>query len=109
MNFTVGDLVCTKEKGPPANGIIRAAYDGDFYDWASKEETKHIKWAKKREFGDLDNYYTVEFPSPIRVITVEELMEQFNWQYKPSLEYLETLSKHKYVDYPEKYLEAFGS
>jgi hypothetical protein len=107
MNFTVGDIVCTKDKGPPGTGIIRAAYDATFYSWACREKVKHIKWANRREPDMDDHHYTVEFPEPIRVITVDEIMEEFGWKYNESLEYLETLSKHKYIDYPEKYLEMF--
>lgn len=109
MNFNVGDIVATKEKGPPGTGIVRAAYYCDFYSWACKEKVKHIKWANLRKFDTDDNYYTVEFPEPIRVITVDEIMEEFGWKYNESLEYLEALSKHKYIDFPEKYLEMFGA
>lgn len=107
MIFTVGDLVITKEKGPPATGIIRAAYDADFYAWACKENIKHIKWANKRKFDTGFNYYTVEFPEPIKVITVQEIMDEFGWQYQASLDYLEELPTHKYIDFPEQYLERF--
>ena len=105
MNFSVGDLVCTV-KGPPAVGIIRAAYEANFYNWASQENLKHIKFTNLRKEHE-DNYYTVEFPEPIRVITVEEIMSEFGWKYNESLEYLETLSKHKYLDFPEKFLSMF--
>jgi hypothetical protein len=102
--FELGELVATVEKGPPAQGIIRACYDSDFYSWAKKQGIKHLKWANKRDFKAEENYYTVEFPSPIRVITVQEIQTEFNWKYAESLEYLETLPMHKYLDFPEPFL-----
>jgi hypothetical protein len=100
MEFSLGDIVSTT-KGPAAVGIVRAVYEAGFYSWAKKKQVP--------SHGRIDdNYYTVEFPEPIRVITVQEIREEFGWKYQEALEYLETLEKHKFLDYPQTDIEMFS-
>jgi hypothetical protein len=104
VKFQLGDVVATKSEGPPAVGTIVAAYNPDFYSWAQNEKIKDIKFTKQRFTTD-EVYYSVYFNSGIRVVTVDEIMKEFGWKRGEAEEYVETLSLHKNLDYPESCLE----
>lgn len=66
----------------------------------------------KEELGDgyqnvepaTQNYYTVEFPEPIKQISLAELEHFFGNKEKAALAY-ESLPKYSFLHYPEEELE----
>ena len=100
MSFSLDDLVCTQNQGPPAVGVVVGVYNPEFYTWASKQKGGKI-------ITD-ETYYSIYFAEPIHVISLDEIREQFGWLHDQALAYLNSLEKYTYLDYPESCLEPFG-
>lgn len=97
LKFKVGDFVCTKKEGPPAVGEIVATYSVDFYNWTQQNDKKKFRTREPR--------YAIYFPGGIKVITVDEIMQELGWKRQEAIEYYETLDQYEYLEQPESNLE----
>jgi hypothetical protein len=97
VKFKVGDIICTKTQGPPACGEIAAVYSENYYNWNQDQEGTKQYTNEPR--------YVIFFSEPIKVITVQEVMDEFNWPYAEAESYVNNLKSHNYLEYPESCIE----